>query len=317
MREPEIGELRRAAGSIAPYVHATPLLHSQQLSGSAGCQVYLKTELFQKTGSYKVRGMLWAVMSLTDDQRRAGVTTFSAGNAAQGLAYAAHMFGTRATIFMPERASRSKVAATQSYGAEVFHATTGSECFDRCKEFASRTGATFVPSYDDETVMDGHASVGLEIFDALPDVRAIYTPIGGGGLIGGLIKAAAALGHRAAIHGVEPVGAAVMTDSLKAGRAVRLAKVDTVADGLGAPAAGVACFDLVQRHVASVMLVDDEKIVEALRLLMSRCKLYCEPAGAAALAGLLASKARPDPADKVVLIVSGGNMDFAKAKALL
>lgn len=309
--------LETARTAIMPYLHRTPLWRSATLSALAGCEVWLKAELFQKTGSYKPRGMLWALMSLEAAEARRGAITFSAGNAAQGLAFAGRILGIDNKVIMPATASPAKAAATRGYGAEVELYGTPQECLAHCLAVAEREGRRFISSYDDEALMTGHASLGLEVLEDCPDVRAIFVGIGGGGMAGGLAMAAEACGHPVQLVGVEPVGAPAMQQSLAAGEAVRLDHVATIADGLAAPTAGARCLAWVQKRFARVDLVDDDAIAEAMRLLMTRAKLFAEPAASAALAGLLAASGRFGPDDKVVCVVSGGNIDPARLATLL
>lgn len=309
--------LAEARKALAPHIHRTPLWRSKTLSELAGCEVYLKAELFQKTGSYKPRGMLAKLFSLTDAERAAGVITFSAGNAAQGLAYAAGIAGTRASVVMPETASPIKAEATRGYGGEVILRGNAAECLAHCLELAEQRGLTFVSSYDDESLMAGHASLGAEILEDLPDATAIFVGIGGGGMMGGLVMQLQASGSRARLIGVEPEGAPAMHRSLQQGQPVKLEKVSTIADGLAAPTAGRLCYALARERLEKVVLVSDEQIRSAMRLLMARAKLLAEPAGAAALAGLLAGGHGLDPRAKAVVVVSGGNIDLGRLKDLL
>jgi threonine dehydratase len=312
-----LADIQKARIAVDPYIHRTPLWSSQLLSKRLGREVFIKAELFQKTGSYKPRGMIWALMCLTDAQRTAGVLTFSAGNAAQGLAYAGAVLGVRTVVVMAASANPTKVQATKDYGAEVILHGTPQEAAQHCLDIAAERGLTFISSYDDDALMTGHASLGCEIFEALPDVGAIFLGIGGGGMAGGLAKAAMAYDHPVALFGVEPEGAPAMYQSLQTGSAVRLAAVKTIADGLAAPSAGARCFELVRDRFSEVLLVDDAAIIEAMKLLMQRCKLTSEPAGAAALAGLLADPARVKSKGPIVCVVSGGNVDLALLKQWL
>ena len=314
---PSLSRLEEARTRIQPFVHRTPTWHSRTLSSMAGCEVHLKAELLQKTGSYKPRGMLWKLMNLTPAERKAGTITFSAGNAAQGLAYAASLTGTSATVVMPAHASPIKAAATRDYGAEVILLGNIAECLAHCQELSRQRELTFVSSYDDETLMEGHASLGLELIEDLQDLAAIFVGIGGGGMMGGLAMALEATGSKARLVGVEPEGADAMFQSLREGRPVTLPRVVTIADGLGAPGAGAHCFELAQRRLEKIVLVSDDQIAEAMRLLMARAKLMAEPAGAASLAGLLAGDHNLRASDRVAVVVSGGNLDFERLKPLL
>lgn len=316
--EPALADrLRAARARIAPHIHKTPLMRSATLSNMTGREVYLKAELFQKTGSYKPRGFLNRLMLLTAAERRRGVITFSAGNAAQGLAYAAAIVGTAATVVMPATASPVKAVATKQYGAEVILQGTPRECLTFCLQTASERGLLYVSSYDDLDLMIGHASLGSEILDELPGVQAIYVGVGGGGMIGGLALALQAFGSSAKLVGAEPTGAPKMERSLRAGRAVALEKVDTIADGLAAPVAGTLCFDLVRARADGIVLVEDAQIVESMKLLMMRAKLLAEPAGAASLAALIADTERTNAGAQVVCLISGGNIDLERLKTLI
>jgi len=312
-----LDDIERARAAVQPHIHRTPLWRSSTLSKLVGEDVYLKAELFQKTGSYKPRGMIWALMSLSDAERAAGAITFSAGNAAQGLAYAGTALGVKTVVVMAATANPTKVQATKDYGAEVILHGTPQEAAQFCLDTARERGLTYISSYDDDALMTGHASLGCEIFEDLPDVATIFLGMGGGGMAGGLAKAAIAHSHSVSLFGIEPEGAPAMYESLKTGSAVRLPVVKTIADGLAAPSAGVRCFELVRQRFEDVLLVDDEAIVGAMKLLMQRCKLTPEPAGAAALAGLLANRERVRGKGPVVCVVSGGNVDLALLKQWL
>ena len=312
-----LDDIRVARQRIGPHVHRTPLWRSRALSELLHRDVFLKAELLQKTGSFKPRGMLNKLHTLDEAQRRAGVITFSAGNAAQGLAYAAGILGIRATVVMPGHASPTKAQATREYGGEVILHGTAAECFDMCMRLVRERGLTFISSFDDEALMAGHGSIGLEILEDLPDVGAVMVGVGGGGLIGGITRALRSQGSPARIVGVEPEGAPKMYRSLEAGKAVKLDQVKTIADGLGAPFAGELTYAVVRDEVDRVVLVTDEQIRQAMRLILERCKLMAEPAGAAPLAGLMAHDLGLPPAAKVVCVVSGGNIDIDRLKDLL
>jgi threonine dehydratase len=310
-------ELTAIRARIAPHIHRTPLWPSRYLSERTGYDVYLKAELFQRTGSYKPRGMLNKLMALSSEDLAAGTVTFSAGNAAQGLAYAAGILGAPATVVMPDGASPMKAAATRGYGGEVIFRGTAAEAFDLCQAMVAEQGVTMVSSFDDADLIKGNASLGLEIAEDLDGIDTIFVAIGGGGMAGGVGVAMEALGNGARLVGVEPSGAAGMTAALAAGEMVRLEKVESIADGLAAPWAGEIPLEIVQRRYEDVLVVEDDAIAEALKLIMTRCKLYVEPAGAASLAGLLSGRVALKPGAKVVCVLSGGNLDLERLKALL
>lgn len=313
----DLEQLKKLRTTISPHIHRTPVWRSDTLSRMSGFEVFLKAELLQKTGSYKPRGMLWSLMNMSSEQRARGVITFSAGNAAQGLAYASKIVGTQAVVVMPATASPTKAQATRDYGGEVILHGTAQEALVRCRELSAERGLTFLSSYDDVSLMQGHATMGLELVEDLKDFDAVMLGVGGGGMLGGVALAMQACGHDATIIGVEPEGAPAMHRSFAEGRAVSLDKVSTVADGLAAPTAGAHCYEVCRERVREILLVPDEDIVKGLRLLMERCKLYAEPAAAAPIAGLLSGRTKLKPGSRIVCVVSGGNLDLQRLKTLI
>lgn len=314
---PALADLEATRARIAPHLHRTPTVRSRYLSDLTGYEVFLKLELFQRTGSFKPRGMLARLLDLDDEARRKGAITFSAGNAAQGLAFAGAIAGVRTAVVMPSHASPIKAEATRGYGANVILHGVAAEAFERCMDLVASEGYTFVSSFDDDMLMRGHASLGLEIVEDVPDVEAIVAGIGGGGLIGGVAMAVRALGRDTRLFGVEPEGAAGMSLSLKQGKPARLDKVSTIADGLGAPFAGELCFPVVRDHVEEVVVLPDAEIVAAIRTLLTRCKLMAEGAGASSVAALLSGRLPLEKGARVCCVVSGGNLDLARLKELL
>ena len=218
---------------------------------------------------------------------------------------------------MPEAASPTKAQAAESYGAEVIRHGTPKECLAHCRDLAAEQGYSTISSYDSLSLMHGHATLGHELVEDLAEADAIFIGVGGGGMLGGLCLAMDAMGSRARIFGVEPTGAPAMSESLRAGRAVSLDVVDTIADGLAAPGAGQACYEIARRRVEDMVLVSDAEIAEAMFSLMRYCKLYAEPAGAAALAGLLKHRHRLPRKSTVIGVVSGGNLEFDRLGALI
>jgi len=299
-----------ARARIAGSVHRTPLLRSRTLSERVGAPLYLKCENLQKTGAFKVRGALHRLLRLSNEERDRGVVTISAGNHAQAVAWSASAAGVPSVVVMPEHASRTKVEASRGYGAEVILHGTAAEAFEKAFALADERGLTFVHPFDDEEVVVGHGSCGLEILEDLPDVATVVVPVGGGGLLSGIATAIDSVRQGVAVWGVEPEGAPGMTRSLEAGHAVHLDRVDTLADGLGAPMAGELNHALVAEHGAGVVLVTDAEIVEAMALLLERTKLLAEPGGAAGLAALLQARIPVDPEGPVVVVLSGGNVDL-------
>ncbi len=313
---PTPDHLNAARRRVSAAVHRTPILSSRTLSEIVGGTVLLKCENLQKTGSFKVRGALNRILELDDEARRRGVVTISAGNHAQAVAWAAARTGVSATVVMNAKASPTKARATEEYGAEVILQGTVFEAFDLAFEVAEQRGLTFLHAFDDPLIVSGAGTLGLEILEDVPDVATIVVPIGGGGLISGVALAGAYLNSSARVFGVEPEGASAMRKSLDTGGAVTLDRVETVADGLGAPMAGELNFEIVRRHVQEVVLVSDAEIREAMSLILSRTKLLVEPAGAAGVAALLAGRI-PTDGGPVVAVLSGGNLDMERLPSLL
>jgi threonine dehydratase len=295
----------------------TPVTRATLLGNEAGVALFLKCENLQKTGSFKTRGALNKLSTLDPAARERGVVTVSAGNHAQALAWAAGVTGVRATVVMPATASQAKADASAAYGAEVVRHGNAFDAFDRAQSLAAERDLTFVHPFDDEEIMAGAGTTGLEILEQAPDVEAVVVPIGGGGLIGGIAAAIKQQRPTVRIYGVEPVGAAAMRESLDQGHAVRLQAVNTIADGLAAPMAGTLTYEVVRRYVDDVVLVTDEEIAAAVRALLTRTKLLAEPAGAAGVAALLARKLPLGGGERVVAVLSGGNVDPEKLKGML
>jgi threonine dehydratase len=307
--------LEAARARCAPFIHRTPLERSRVLSEAVGAQVYLKMETFQKTGSFKARGMVNKLALLASDPHTRGVITFAAGNAAQSIAYAAKCMSLPATVVMTPGASPSKVAAARSYGATVVIADSARDLEPKTIDIMRREGLTLVHPCDDLDVMSGHASLAFEVLEDLPDTSAIVTAIGGGGLAGALSLASGARERSPRLIGVEPRAAAHMHRSLQAGSTIEPGATTT--RGLCSPITGRLCYELVRQRFERIVLVSEAQIIESMRMLMRFAKLIVEPSGAAALAGALAGRIPFSPQEKVVVIVSGGNVDLERLKALL
>jgi len=312
-----IEDIRAAAGVIKSRVHRTPLLASRSLSERFGCRFHLKAECFQKTGSFKVRGVFNRIHHLTAEERARGLIGISAGNHAQALAYGAATEGVRCTVVMPAHASETKVAASRGYGANVILHGNVFEAFEKMEALRDEHGFTLVHPYDDPIVIAGAGTAGLEIADDVADVDVVIVPIGGGGLISGVAAAIKQLQPRARVIGVEPAGAPALKRALETGSPVRLEQIDTIADGLAAPIAGVHTLAHVQHFVDDVVIVDDDALRTALRYVLERCKILLEPAGAAGIAAMLSGLIRVDANDRVVCVASGGNFDLKRLKEAL
>jgi threonine dehydratase len=301
-------DIQRAAALIDGRLHRTPLLSSHAL----GPRAFLKAELLQKTGSFKPRGMVNVVASLSEEEKRRGIVTWSAGNAAQGAAFAAAEAHIPCTVFMWATANPIKVAATRGYGAEVdLTAASPAEAHDLLLAYVEDTGRIFVHPFDDPVLQAGHGTLGLEVVEDVPDVATIVVPIGGGGLIAGV---ASAVDCR--VVGVEPERAPSLTAALEAGEPVRI-EPSSIADGLNAPFTGAGTLEICRESVDDVVLVTEDEIAEGMRFLYTRAKLACEPAGAAAVAALLAEKIDIEEGSAVVAVVSGGNADPKVAAGIL
>lgn len=316
MTQIPLSAVQRAREITAPHLHRTPVLTSRTLSLRIGATALLKAESFQRTGSFKPRGALFAVASLSPEQRAKGIVTMSAGNAAAAIAFAASAQGVKVTVAMPRSAPQMKVDATRGYGAEVRFAEDMTGLRELVATIQAETGAYFLHPYDDDAMITGHGSLALEILDELPDAGLLVVGVGGGGLIAGVANAAAQKKPGIRIVGVEPEGAAAMRLALDAGKPVPLAP-KTIADGLAAPVAGTRPLDIVRRYVEDVVVVPDSVIADGLRFLAERAKLVTEPAGAAATGALLAGRIPVKPGEMVVAIVSGGNIDRARFAELL
>lgn len=311
-----LSDVERAREITAPHLHRTPVLTSRTLSDRIGASAVLKAESFQRTGSFKPRGALYAVSRLSPEQRAKGIVTMSAGNAAAAIAFAASAQGVKVTVAMPESAPKMKVDATRGYGAEVRFAADMTGLRALVAKIQEETGAYFLHPYDDEAMVTGHGSLALEILDDVPDAALLVVGVGGGGLIAGVAAAATAKRPRIRIVGVEPEGANGMRLALDAGHPVPLAP-KTIADGLAAPVAGTLPLEIVRRSVEDVVLVSDAVIADGLRFLAERAKLVTEPAGAAAVGALLAGSVRVRPGERVVAIISGANVDRARFAELV
>jgi threonine dehydratase len=310
-------DIEAARARIGDQVVRTPLFPNEALSRATNCRLSLKAENFQKTGAFKARGALNAVALLTPEERRRGVVTFSAGNHGQGLAFAASSMGAVCTVFMAQNAVPTKVEAIRGFGAETRQFPTIQEAFQHMETMQRDTGAVFVSPFADAGVIAGQGTVGLEIVEDFPDVEQIVVPIGGGGLISGIAIAMATLRPGVRIVGVEPEGAPTMTEALRAGSPVRLESISTIADGLAAPFTGELNLSIVRQYVDDVVIVTDDEIVEAMRLVMHHAKLLPEPAAAAGIAALMTGKAAVPVGAETATIITGGNIDLPKLKELL
>jgi threonine dehydratase len=315
--EPTLNDVEAAQRTIRGRLHRTPTFSSATLADRIGARAFLKAELFQRTGSFKPRGVLTKLASLSAEDRARGVITISAGNHAQALAYGAALEGVDCFVVMWRGANPVKLAATRGYGAEVDLAASGpAEAFERLAELIASTGRTLVHPFDDALTIAGQGTVGLELLDDVPDVDAVVVPVGGGGLASGIATAVKGRRPRTRVVAVEPEASAALHEALRAGRAVPV-EPRSIADGLNAPFVGDRCLDVCQRLLDDSVLVTEAEIEAGMRFLYERAKLACEPAGAAATAALLAGKVDFRGGETIATVVSGGNVAASTASGIL
>ncbi|MEV0085842.1 threonine ammonia-lyase [Saccharopolyspora sp. NPDC050642] len=308
MRLVDLDRIRGAGEQLAGIARRTPLEHSRVLGEHCGGEVFLKCENLQRTGSFKLRGAYVRLLALDEARRAAGVVAASAGNHAQGVALAASLLGIHATVFMPVRVPLPKLAATRSYGADVrLHGAVLEETLAAAREHAKQTGAEFIHPYDHPDIVAGQGTVGLEILEQLPEVRSIVVPTGGGGLVAGIAAAVKAEHPHVRVLAVQAEQAAAWPVSLAAGKPVRLAETQTMADGIAVGEPGPVTFAHVAQLVDGVLTVSEEALSRALLLCLERAKLVAEPAGVASVAALLE---HPEQVrSPTVAVLSGGNID--------
>ena len=306
---PTYDEILKANSMRGEDIKKTPLIHSHVFSEITGSEVYLKAEFRQRTGSFKIRGAYYKIKSLSDEEKKHGVVAASAGNHAQGMAFASSLEKISCTIVMPKNASPAKVSATRGYGANVvLEGVNYDESFSKAKEIAKETGATLIHAFDDPQIIAAQGVIGLEILDDLPDVDEIYLPIGGGGLAAGTLIAVKEKNPNIKVIGVQSSSFPSMYESVKQGSLTTSGGKRTIADGISVKTPGQLTFNIINELIDEIVLVDDVEITKAMFLLMERMKFVVEPAGAASLAYLISKK--PSPGKKVVVILAGGNVDM-------
>lgn len=312
-----LDDIEAARERIMPRLRRTPLISSPGLSAESGYTVSFKAESLQLTGSFKARGALNALTLLTDEQRTHGVTTFSAGNHGAGLAFAAQQLGVYCRVYMASNAVPFKVDAIRGFGAEIVFGETIQAASEMMNIAIEREGLVFLSPFDDSAVVAGQGVVALEILEDAPDIDAIVVPVGGGGLIAGIALAVKSLRPDISMVGVEPEGAAVVSQSLAAGRVVRLEKIETIADGLAAPFAGVLTQQIITACVDRMVIVTDDDIAAAIAPIMSHTKLMPEPSAAAGYAALVSGKSGISKGSNVVCILTGGNVGLDRLVTFL
>ena len=302
----DVVNAQKAQGDV---IRKTSLVFSDTFSQLTGSKVYLKNEFEQKTGSFKLRGAYYKIKNLAEDEKSKGVVAASAGNHAQGVAFASAMEKINCTIVMPRNASPAKVAATKEYGAEVvLEGQNYDESWIKAQEIAKTSGAQIIHAFDDPQIIAAQGVIGLEIMEQLPNVDEIYVPIGGGGLAAGILIAVKTKNPNVKIIGVESKSFPSMKNSLDSGKLETVDGGFTVADGISVRTPGKQTFEIIRDMIDKIVLVDDEEIIKTIFLLMERSKVVVEPAGAAGLAYLVSKK--PSPGKNVVPILCGGNVDM-------
>lgn len=309
---PDLAAFERAARTVASIARRTPMETSRYLGALAGVPVHLKCENLQRTGSYKLRGAYNRMSALSADERARGVVAASAGNHAQGVAFAALELGIHATIFMPVGVALPKLEATRAYGADVvLRGDSIGETLEAAAQFAAETGATIIPPFDHPDVVAGQGTLGLEILEQVPDATTIVVPIGGGGLAAGIASAArlkaAQLGRTVRVIGVQAENASPYPPSLVAGEPTTVPVVPTIADGIAVYRPGELNFAIIRETIDEVVTVTEDDIARALLVLLERAKLVVEPAGAVGVAALMTGKVDSD--GPIVVLLSGGNID--------
>ncbi len=311
MEKVTIDDIRKAQDTIKDIVKRTDILESTKLSLLTNANIYYKCENLQKTGSFKVRGACNKIANLTEEEKSKGVIASSAGNHAQGVALGAKMNSIEATIVMPSTAPLAKVTATKSYGANVvLEGLVYDDAYAKAVEIQKETGATFIHPFNNEHVMAGQGTIALEIFEQLnSEVDTILCPIGGGGIIAGVAVAAKALNPNVKVIGVQTSNIPSMQESVKNGEVTTAFKAATIADGIAVKTPGDATFEIIKELVDEVITVTEEEIAQGMLFLLEHQKIVSEGAGAVSTAALLSKKYQPTEGEKVVCIVSGGNVD--------
>jgi threonine dehydratase len=313
--EKHLQNIKEAQARISGVIKKTPLIYSDLFSEYSGNKIYMKPENLQKTGAFKIRGAYNKIAQLSDEEKAKGLVTSSAGNHAQGVAYAARELGVNAKIVMPQTTPFIKVDSTRKYGVEVvLSGNVYDEAYDQAVEIQNHEGATLVHPFDDMDVIYGQGTIGLEILEELPQVDAVLVPIGGGGLISGIALAIKAINPKVKVIGVEPEGATTMKTSLRNGTVTTLNRVETIADGVAVKRAGAQTFEIVRDYVDEIITVSEFQLMNAFLMAMEKHKLVCEHAGVLSLAATaeLGFKNK-----NVVSLISGGNIDVVTISSMI
>lgn len=314
---PTFADVQAAAERIKPYVNPTPVMTSRTADALMGAQIFFKCENYQRMGAFKFRGALNALLQFNDEQKAAGVVAFSSGNHAQGIALAAKILGIPATIVMPEDAPAAKIAATRGYGGKVVTYNRYTEDREQIgRELAERHGLTLIPPYDHADIIAGQGTAAKELFDEVGELDALFTPLGGGGLLSGSALSALALSPGCQVFGVEPAAGNDGQQSFRKGEIVHIDTPATIADGAQTQHLGNLTFPLIRKHVTDIYTAQDEQLISAMTFFAERMKMIVEPTGCLGFAAALAH-AEAFKGKRIGIIISGGNVDIAKFASLV
>lgn len=300
---------------ISPFIKSTPIITSSSINKLYDLNVYFKLELFQKTGSFKVRGALNKVLNLSDDEKNKGVVSISAGNHAQAVSWVCSLFGIKSKIVMPNNAFLSKVEATKSYGGDVI--LTRDNMMDVCNEIIDKENLTFIHPFDDYDIIRGQGTLSIELLEDFKNIDYVFISIGGGGLISGMSHVLKLFNPKIKIYGIEPINSDVMNKSMISGEVETFDtnKSKTIADTLAAPFSGKITLEYVKRFVDDILLVSESEIIDSLKFMIERLKVVPEPAAAACFVPILKRKININPQSKCMVIVCGGNIDVGTLKS--
>jgi len=310
-----INDILAAKERITGYTIRTPLLRLTNLDKYLGCEVYAKAECMQTTGSFKLRGAMNKILSLTEEELKRGIVAASSGNHGKAVAYAARKMGIKATIVLPFTVAKNKEDTIRSYGAEIIKCDVN-ERFETAEKLCRERNATLVPPFNDETVMAGQGTAGLEIMEQYPDLDAVIVPVSGGGLIGGIASAIKAVSPQTKVFGAEPASLPRYSASLQAGKPVTVERKATIADALVTNIPGTICFPYVASNTDAFADVDEEYILKGMKLLLLEGKLLCEPSSGISLGAVLQGLFPVKTTDKVCFFISGGSVAFDQLKIL-
>lgn len=304
-----------AKNRIAPYITTTPLIRMEKLDEFLGCQVYLKAECMQITGAFKLRGAVNKIKTLTPEQLSCGIVAASSGNHGKAVAYTAKKLGAKATIVMPYTAPAIKVNAIKELGAEVVQCDT-SERFEVAERICKERNATMVPPFNDEDIMAGQGTSGIEIMEQCPDIDKVIVPVSGGGLIGGVSTAIKGMNSSVKVYGAEPAALPRYSASLKAGKPVKVEQKKSIADALVAQIPGDKCYPYIAKNTDGFFDVEDEYLLKAWKLLLTEGKILCEPSSAIGIGAVLQGLAKVEKDEKVCFLISGGSVGLEQLKVL-